>query len=455
MPSLPVYESEKNIQARKTAPAEQITQPTFKTDRTIENAMISIADEWSKAHDVMQYTEAKGKYESEVSAITTKAAQDPDFKNSDTYRTMLDKAKANSLDGINNAQVIDKLALEMDFGNQMAGIKIDSNFHQKQLAHNRFVLEQSIEGLNQKKIQATSEKEAAEYDRQIEELLIYNKATGNIDEADAEEYKDNARTSSAEYDAAVNPDIFLSRNAKWYGIQQDEWVKLKEEARNSKERAKKEGELALAEIQQENEADLTMKLVDQSIDKSSVPEITKMIRSGDITEEFGRAYLRFLTSPRSVGKGSKKAKALMKQGYYDMAKELFKAESPEETRKALIKMFDRSSSGDITEDEVSVLLKAASETNKKSLMAGILDSFAKTQHNKNELTTGFLEQVIQGKEPEEAKREAIDQQNIKNNPSRTEYAIGDMVETPMGTMYVWGYYDDGEPDVRKEKPPRK
>jgi len=118
-------------------------------------------------------------------------------------------------------------------------------------------------------------------------------------------------------------------------------------------------------------------------------------------------------------------------------------------------MFDETASGAIKEDEISMLLKAASETNKKSLISGILNAFDKSEYNKNEITKGFFEQIINGKDPEEAKAIAIDEQNIKENPLRTEYSIGDLVDTPMGTMYVWGYYDDGEPDVRLEKPPKK
>jgi len=455
MPSLPVYESEKTIKAQKAAPEMSGEQRTYKADKSIQNALSDIAKEWSDAHDVMQYTDAKGRHQVAMSEIATKAAQDPDFKNSQEYVDLLQKAKESSIKGVDNAMVRDQLSMEMDFGNQMAAIKIDANFKQKELAHNKFQLEQSIEGLNQKRVNATTEKEALQYDSEINKLLVLNTATGTIDEAEAKKYLDGARTSSAEYDATVNPEAFLERNAKWYGIPNDEFIKLKKTARESQKRTMKEAEIALAEIQDENEADLTMKLVDQSIDRASVPEISKMIRNQDITEEFGLAYIRMLTDPGSIGKAGTKIKKKSNKVYLNMAKELFKAENPEETRKALINMFDETASGAIKEDEISMLLKAASETNKKSLISGILNAFDKSEYNKNEITKGFFEQIINGKDPEEAKAIAIDEQNIKENPLRTEYSIGDLVDTPMGTMYVWGYYDDGEPDVRLEKPPKK
>lgn len=444
MPSLPVYQSEKNVNVRKSAPAEQITQPTFKMDRTIENAMSDIMQTWSDSHDVMQYTDAKNKYEVEAAQILTKAAQDPDFKNTKTYSVMLQKAKENSLQGIDNAQVVDKLAMEMDFGNQMAGVKIAANFQQKELAHNKFVLGQTIEGLNQKRSQAASEQEAAAYDKQIQDLLALNVVTGNIDEAEAEQYKDEAREASAEYDATVNPDVFLSRSAKWYGIPQDKWVDLKEDARNSKERAKKEAELALEEMQNQNEADLTMQLVDQSIDRASVPAISDMIRNGEISEDFGMAYIRFLTSPKTIGTASDKAKRQTNKVYYDMAKELFKADDPEKTRKALIKMFDESVSGKIPEGDVAMLIKAASKTGKRSLIEGILNAFGKSEYAQRNITGKMFENMAGGMEPEEARNKAVLDDFSKEDPFYAAFngkKKGEEVTLPDGATVIFTGHD--------------
>lgn len=457
MPSLPVYQSEKSINAKKAAPATQITQPTFKMDRTIENAMADIAQTWSDSHDVMQYTDAKNKYEVEAAQILAKAAQDPDFKNSKTYNVMLQKAKENSLQGIDNAQVVDKLAMEMDFGNQMASVKIAANFQQKELAHNRFALGQTIEGLNQKRVQATTELEAQAYDKQIQDLLALNVVTGNIDEAEAEEYKDDARVASAEYDATVNPEAFLSRKSSWYGIPEDKFVELKNTARESKKRSKKEAEVALEESQNQNEADLVMQLADKTIDRESVPAISEMIRNGEITEDFGMAYIRLLTNPKSIGKASSKAKRLTNKVYYEMAMELFKAEDPAETRKALIRMFDKSASGEISEADVSLILKAASKAGKnKNMIAGFIEHISKKVVGdpkiKNEYLMLMLGQVAEGKEPEEAKKEANDQIHVKYNPNRTDYTEGLTYETPRGPMLCVGYDEDtGNPLFKKAK----
>jgi hypothetical protein len=67
----------------------------------------------------------------------------------------------------------------------------------------------------------------------------------------------------------------------------------------------------------------------------------------------------------------------------------------------------------------------------------------------------FFAGVLEGKPLEQAKKDAVEKEQIRSNPLRSQYAVGDEVETPRGLMYVWGYYPDGTPDVRDERPPKK
>lgn len=453
MPSLPGYSAQRNIRAGKSQPLRRDVAAEYKIDKQVIGAIQGVTQQWSDAHDVMQYTEAKGKYEVGVANILSTASADPDYKGSDKYFRDLEDIKKSSTEGISNKAIMEKLSTEMDFGNQMAGIKLENNFRQKEIIANRFQLTQSIEGLQQKKLQSEGP-EALEYDSQISELLSASVASGVISQADAEKIKDDANKISAEFDATVNPEKFIANGSKYYGIPEDEYKKLKESARLSKDRAKKESIEALDELQETTEAQLIIDLADKKIDRLSVPDITKKIMNGEISREFGDAYIRVLKSAKHIDKKKK----IERSGFTKYAQELFKTDDPDAVRKAVIRMLDGAAEGELNEEQLAVLIKAAEKAGKnKGWIAGAIDGLVSLGDTvggfvPQEMTFNFFKNMVEGKDPEEAKELAIESEQIRTNPNRTKYSIGDTVDTPIGTMYVWGYYEDGEPDVRKEKP---
>ena len=455
MPSLPIYTSQRNITAQQSQPLRNEASKPFEMNKEVVGAIQNVTQAWSDAHDVMQYTEAKGAYEVGVADVQARAAADPNYKDTKKYYKELEDAKKNSLKGISNKQVLEKLSLEMNFGNQMAGIKIDTNFKQKEVTANKFNLGQSVEGLQQKKLQASTPAEASQYDSQMQDLLAVNVATGVVTQAEAEKMKDDANMLSAEFDATVNSDEFVKRGSKYYDIPEDKYQKLKETARLSKERGKKEAIEALDLQQQQSEADLTMSLANKEIDRLSVPDITKKALNGEISKKYADAYISVLTSAKHIDKNKK----IEKSGFTKFAKELFKSENSEESRAAIVKMLDGAAEGELNEEQLGVLLKTASKHGGKTkgLIGGAVDGLMKIGETRakfsgERLVYDFFKGLVDGKDPEVAKQEAITNEQIKTNPNRTKYSIGDVVETPLGTMYVWGYYEDGEPDVRKEKP---
>ena len=205
MPSLPQYNSQRNIEARTSQPLRNEVAGEYAADQQVIGAIQGVTQKWSDAHDVMQFTEAKGKYEVGVADIQSRAAADPNYKDSDKYYKELEDMKKGSLQGVNNKMVMEKLSTEMDFGNQMAGIKIDNDFKQKELKVGKFNVGQGVEGLQVKMLGATNASEAMEYQNQITELLDLNVASGVLSLKEAEAIRDGAHKTAVQYDIYADP----------------------------------------------------------------------------------------------------------------------------------------------------------------------------------------------------------------------------------------------------------
>jgi hypothetical protein len=200
MPTLPNYESQKTITQRKAGPKSDPIDTTLPEDpgKKIAKKGQEILQKWSDANDVMQYTEAKSAYETGVADISSRAAADPDFKNTDEYRKELDTLRNNSVNMISNQAVAGRAGIEFDSGNEIAGIKIDAQFKQKQLKYNKVELGNTLDKLVQKKLTAsTSEKAAIELE--IAGLLAAQQALGVITPKEADEFFKAARKTEVQY----------------------------------------------------------------------------------------------------------------------------------------------------------------------------------------------------------------------------------------------------------------
>ena len=108
MPILPVYDAKRNINAIPAAPLENQAAEPWKQAQKATGEVIDVVQKWSDANDVMQYTEAKAKHDLLVADIESRAAADPDFKNSEKYALELQKAREESVKGISNQAVAKK-----------------------------------------------------------------------------------------------------------------------------------------------------------------------------------------------------------------------------------------------------------------------------------------------------------------------------------------------------------
>lgn len=200
MPTLPIYNAQRNINAGTAEPLRnEATQP-FADQQKILGTMQDITKQWSDANDVMQYTEAKAKNGVAIADIESRAATDPDFKNSETYYKQLEEAKKISASGISNQQVASKVATEFDYDSHIAAIKINAGFQKKQIEYNQVMVKTNLDTLMQKKLASATPDEAKQYDLQVISLIDANLKTGVLSPADADKLLKDSQETSVKYE---------------------------------------------------------------------------------------------------------------------------------------------------------------------------------------------------------------------------------------------------------------
>jgi hypothetical protein len=199
MPQIPIFNSNRNIQANPVAPQQTGTEQPFIDQQKVIKTVGDITQKWSDAQDVMQYTDAKAKQGIATAEIQARASADQDFNNAPKYQAELEKVKTETLKGISSGAVKQKASVEFDYDNQIAGIKIGAEFQGKQLKYNKVQVKNNLDILQQKKLQATTPSEKSHIDAEIQTLLNAQVASGvlSYDEAD-KELKD-AQTTSVKY----------------------------------------------------------------------------------------------------------------------------------------------------------------------------------------------------------------------------------------------------------------
>lgn len=183
MATLPRFDSQQNVTAQTAGPVMQGRERSLDALKGLNETVADIAGTWSQANDVMQYTKAKAKYESAASSILMRAAQDPDFNKSKEYFAELDKVRNESIEGIDNKLIADKTSLELGSANDIAKLKIESQFRKKQIESNKADMVILIDSHVAKKVVAEaggSSSEAQNNELEIKKILQTNIDSGTI-----------------------------------------------------------------------------------------------------------------------------------------------------------------------------------------------------------------------------------------------------------------------------------
>lgn len=297
MPQLPQFNSGRNIEARPIAPMRDEAAFPFQLTQQIAGVMGEINQKLMQARDVMEYTEAKAKYEVATADIQARAAQDPDFKNSGVYLKELQEAKKNSLIGVKNKEMANRAALEFDYGGQIAAIKINAGFHQKQMEYNKNSLSTGVNTLMQKSMAASTPAERANTQMAIDELIQLNVTNGTITDFEAQALVYEAKKNVAMFDAQYNPERFLA-NRKEYGLNTSDMASIGSMAEKAKNAQEKDMEALQKKEQEQNVVNFTQAFLRGELPNISINDIQKRIDTGQLPVDFGNAFINAITTPK-------------------------------------------------------------------------------------------------------------------------------------------------------------
>ena len=480
MPQLPTYNSQRNIEARPLQPLRDEASFPFQAEQVIVKTLSDITQKMSDARDVMQYTEAKAKYEVSVADIQARANADPDFNNSETYFKEMEEIKKISVSGIKNAQIRDKASFEFDYGNKITAIKIDSQFKKKELEHGQFVLDEGLDVLAKKKIMS-SVTEASQIDLDIDTLINANIKAGIISESDGKKKREQLEKASIQFAINQDPDLaeeMLSRGEFQYLSPEDRvsFLKIIETAKAQKEEKIKK---QYAEQKKEIENTLQDKFFNEDLSitdleqAASIPESEGGPDRGLLDRYRNNLFSKYKDRIYKVNPITKEAEGLIvdnkkaEEYITSIDKVLDKETDLIKARKLLIDYF---SDGKLNSTESKVLNKIidmskeieidkadgldkgwlklqGAWTRLKQMRFNTYKSEKSVEEQAEDLKS-FIRGISDDKsDPNDILNTIIEQRQKKNYPEYQDWVIDTIYETPIGPVKVIGRDADGMPIV--------
>ena len=426
-PTLPIYNSQKNINANIAEPLRDEAAQPFKDQQQVIGTVADITQKWSHANDVMQYTEAWAKYGVALTDIESRASGDPDFKNSDKYYKEIEDAKKNTLQGISNQQIASKVSLEFDESAAITGIKIGADFQRKQLDYNKVMVKTNLDNIMQKKISANTAAEAEQYEQDFQNILSSNIAAGTIDLATADEIAYNSTKSAYESIVYSDPSRAIEILKKEKDLSSEDKYKLRNEAQQIQKRDKEFQEWQTKQTQIGG----TIELSDALYNNTLTPKMVRtMQQQGIIDSETATIFdslaidkkydipdstalgqpdyfLRLLEDSNGekaqVDKVLRDAAKAYGNGKLGVNQYRYFIENAKET-------FDRQSKGIFTETKEQSSIKAA--------VKGIeeFDKSNKSNKLKGEMTSKFFDRYKPGEDANKIKNDIINETVVQKKP---------------------------------------
>jgi len=204
VPTLPSYDSSRNIKPQLSAPLRDEAAQMAANQNKITGTITAIAQQWSDAHDTMQLTEATAKSNVMTADILSRASADPDFKNHGKYLQELEEVKKNAASGIDNKEIANKAKMQFEQDSMIAGIKIQSDARTKEMAFNKANIKTGIDAIQKKKLTAT-DAEKMQADAEIEDMIEANLKAGVISYDEADKMLKDSQKLGVQYAIYADP----------------------------------------------------------------------------------------------------------------------------------------------------------------------------------------------------------------------------------------------------------
>ena len=353
MPTFPVYESKQSLSANPISPAMSGQDAVMQATGNLNKTLGSIAQQWSDAQDLMQYTDAKAKFGVAIADIEARASNDPNFSNGDKYKKEVTEARQNATKGISNQQVALRAGLEFDSNAAISGIKIDGAMAKKQVDYTRAVtIPLNIKNAQDGMIGATTK---AQFDQ------VRLDMTTDIDnqvQARILSYEEGEKIKkSSELGAATNAIYTDTEKARrqindgYYNISAEEKSKLLSEADTLDKRRFKEQTEIQKEVQYQTEANIAQGIATNKY--PSVQDLAISVERGTISPDFATVVMKTITSPAVI------AAHTDNEEFANLTQSVFKSKDKQGVQKALVNILKGGGDGKLSKDDLGVLINSA------------------------------------------------------------------------------------------------
>jgi len=354
MPRIPQYESKRNVNTGPIAPAQNLATQDAANQNKILGTIQDVAQSWSDAHDVMQYSKAKADYEVRAEEIKQRAALDENFNNTPKYLEELNKAKSESLKGIDNNTVAGKAGQEISLSNSINGIKIEFANKQKELANNQHNVQEYVTAkVNDLPYATEAEKLSIQAD--VEDHLKLQVIQGVLSPQMAQKILLESKMASATNHVFSNPDEAISELQKKDGyyseLPLEKKSKLISTASDYKKRLQKEATQLQKDIILKNETDIAMAIAEGK--PMNIGKLALKLENGTISSDFAQIALRVVTSPEPVGAYTNNDE------FSALTKKLFASENKEQVHKSIMNILRGGGDGKLSKDDLEILLLSA------------------------------------------------------------------------------------------------
>jgi hypothetical protein len=417
MAILPGYDSKRNIDAGLAEPMRDEAAFPFEVQQKITGTLQNIGEQWKKARDVMNYTEAKALYGLGEAKLMQEAMNDPNYNDDDVanqYAERFRKLKEDSVKVIKDKGVANKFSLEADYDSQIASIKTSAIFKKKQIDYNRDMVSVVANDYVQKSLSATTPAERESNLVDLNNILQGHIATGTITSIEAEKILYDAKVNIATFDAQYNPDKFFG-DKDVYGLNTEDLAKVSSLAEKSKTAYEKEMENLSKEQQKQNVLNLTQAFFSgQSL---SVNDIYKQINNGDLPVDFGNAFINAIITPKLT------KEEIAEDQFMSVINELLAADNERGVLSLLTETLKKT--GKIRQTELNSILKFATEnmqTEKRTVFQHAIHAI-KTMHAYSPAGLAvkgimkFIENVNKGDDAGTAKSKAEHSVAMEYNPN--------------------------------------
>jgi len=470
MPEFPRAHSSASLTTQK--PRADRNDADYRSDAAVRSKqdasfLASVKDttvKWNDAVVTSQVNAFKAQKGIFMADVKSRAQLDPDQNNANKYIKEIDDYNKRAFNGMSEQA---KLAAgaELFVDSEVAKIQINGVFQKKVIVEGVKNLTTSIEGYKQEVINTGNASELGKSYVSAMQTIDVNVATNVISPDEGKRLKakfvEEVRTGLIDRDLYGNPEGFKKNIANY---------KFKDEKERSDKLAKADGLIKAAktkadwEEQQINTLgcydlsnallnktlshDMIVNMYDRGmIDSETATIFDEIVVNGKIdvpdTTKTGKPdfFFRLLeeagddkTAALDVMKHAAKAYSGGGMGFNQYAyfinkanKKLGQAQQGKNWGDAILQGATAGLKG-----WIEAMLPAGGELASNALMS-------------------YVDKLQKGDEPEVAKEKVIEEVQKATNPNRSNYEIGQIVDTPMGAGKVVGFDSDGEPLVQRVK----